>query len=137
MITTSNEVELWFKSHKLEVEIVALVRNGKIEKTFVGLELPATRFTTWELPCHYVIADNALAGRLYVGPEIDPPYGSFRIYINDKLMGEGEPKYKPEERVKRDMEGYVSLGAFIGPTSIYRGDKIKIEGKRKINVKMR
>jgi len=136
MITTSNEVELWFKSHKLEVEIVALVRNGKIEKTFVGLELPATRFTTWELPCHYVIADNAFAGRLYVGPEIEPPYGNFKLYINGKLIGEGEPKYKPEERIRADMQGYVTLGAFIGPINIYKGDRVKVEGKREINVKL-
>ncbi|WP_338603153.1 2-keto-4-pentenoate hydratase [Sulfolobus tengchongensis] len=135
MITTSNDVELRFKSHKLEVEIIALVNNGKIEKTFLGLELPATRFTTWELPTYYSIADNVHAARLYVGPEIDPPYGSFKLYINGKLIGEGEPKYRPEEKIRKDMEGYISLGVFIGPVYIYKGDKVKVEGKREINVR--
>ncbi|QGA68973.1 2-keto-4-pentenoate hydratase [Sulfolobus sp. E11-6] len=135
MITSSSNVELWFKSHKLEVEIIALVSNGIVEKTFLGLELPATRFTTWELPPYYGIADNVHAARLYVGPEIDQPYGSFKLYINDTLVGEGEPKYKPEDRVRKDMEGYVSLGVFIGPVSIYRGDRVRVEGKRQINVR--
>ncbi|MCH4815772.1 MAG: 2-keto-4-pentenoate hydratase [Saccharolobus sp.] len=135
MITTSSDIELWFKSHKLEVEIIALVSNGTVEKTFLGLELPATRFTTWELPSYYAIADNVHAARLYVGPEIDPPYGSFKLYINDALVGEGEPKYKLEERVRKDMEGYVSLGVFIGPISIYKGDRVRVEGKKEINVK--
>lgn len=131
-----NKVELWFKNHKLEIEIVALVKSGKIEKTFLGLELPVTRFTTWELPIQYSIADNHYAARLYVEPEIEPPYENFKLYINGKLIGEGEPKYKPEERIRADMQGYVTLGAFIGPINIYKGDRVKVEGKREINVKL-
>ena len=135
MITNDNQIELWFKNHKLEVEIVALVEQGKIKKTFLGLEIPATRFTTWNLPPQYMIADNLYAARLYVGPEIKPPYGNFKLYINDKLVGEGEPKYNPEERVKDFMNGYVTLGVFIGPIDISRGDEIRVEGKTNIRVK--
>ncbi|ACP49557.1 hypothetical protein [Saccharolobus islandicus] len=136
MITRENTVELWFRNHKLEVEIVTLVENGEVKRTFLGLEIPAPRFTTWDLPSHYIVADNIFAARLYVGPEIDPPFGSFKLYINDKFVGEGEPKYKPEEKVKEYMKGYVSLGVFIGPTSVKKGDKIRVEGKKSISVSL-
>jgi len=136
MITFNDKVELWFRTHKVELEIVAYVVNGRIEKTFIGLELPATRFTTWDLPTYYMFADDFYAARLYVGPEISQPYGSFKLYVNDKLVGIGEPKYRPEERVRKGMEGYVTLGAFIGPLDIKKGDEIRIEGKVDVVVKL-
>ncbi|MEM0173791.1 MAG: 2-keto-4-pentenoate hydratase [Sulfolobaceae archaeon] len=136
MITSSDKVELWFKNHKVEVEIVAYVRNNEIEKTFLGLEIPATRFTTWDLPTYYAVSDDYYAARLYVGPEIKPPFGQFRLYINDKLVGIGEPKYDPKERIKKGMEGFITLGAFIGPLSINKGDEIRVEGKVDIKVKL-
>lgn len=136
MITRENIVELWFRNHKLEVEIVALVKNGEVKRTFLGLEIPAPRFTTWDLPQHYIIADDIFAARLHVGPEIDPPFGSFKLYINDRFIGDGEPKYKPEEKVREYMEGYVSLGVFIGPISVKRRDKIRVEGKKSISVSL-
>lgn len=136
MITFDTDVELWFRTHKLEVEIIALVKNGKIEKTYLGLEIPATRFNKWDLPDHYMIADDAFAGRLYVGKEIDYPYGSFKLYINDKFISAGAPTYNPSEVVKDYMNGYVSLGVFIGPVKISKGDKIRVEGKKTIVTKM-
>ncbi|ARM74911.1 2-keto-4-pentenoate hydratase [Acidianus manzaensis] len=135
MITFS-DIELWFKINKLEVEIIALVKNGKIERTYIGLEIPATRFNKWDLPPHYVIADDAFAGRLYVGKEIEPPYGSFKLFINEKFISAGAPSYTPSEVVKSFMEGYVALGAFIGPVKISKGDKIRVEGKKTISVKI-
>ncbi|AWR98187.1 2-keto-4-pentenoate hydratase [Acidianus sulfidivorans JP7] len=133
---TFNDIELWFKTHKLEVEIIALVKNGKIQRTYIGLELPATRFNKWDLPDYYVIADDAFAGRLYVGKEIEPPYGSFKLFINDKFISAGAPSYDPNERVKDFMNGYVALGAFIGPVKISKGDKVRVEGKKTISVKI-
>jgi len=135
MITFDN-VELWFPTHKLEVEIIALVKNGRLEKTFLGLELPATRFNTWDLSQEYIIADDAFAGRLYVGKEIEPPFGIFKLSINDKFTAEGGPSYSIKDLIKSDMNGYISLGAFIGPLKISKGDKIKVEGKKTINVKL-
>ncbi|MFP3205831.1 MAG: 2-keto-4-pentenoate hydratase [Metallosphaera yellowstonensis] len=136
MITFS-DVELWFKTHKLEVEIIALAKNGKVVKTFIGLEIPATRFKTWDLPKHYMIADDAFAGRLYVGREIEPPFGSFKLFINDELVGEGAPTYNPSNVVKPDQSGYVACGAFIGPVKISRGDLVRVEGKKTIHVKIK
>ncbi|EZQ04817.1 MULTISPECIES: hypothetical protein [Acidianus] len=133
---TSSDVELWFKTHKLEVELIALVREGDIQRVYLGLELPATRFNTWDIPVKYMIADDAFAGRLYVGKEIEPPYGHFKLFINDKYIAEGGPSYKPKERVKSYMNGYVSLGAFIGPIKVSKGDKVRVEGKKTINVKL-
>jgi hypothetical protein len=135
MITFDSEVELWFRTHKLEVEIVALVKNGKIEKTFIGLEIPATRFNTWDLPEHYIIADDAFAGRLYVGKPIEAPLGNFKLFINDKFVTEGGPSYNLSEIIKPYMEGYVSLGVFLGPYKISKGDKVRVEGRKTINVK--
>jgi len=135
MITFNNEIDLWFKTHKLEVEIIALVRNGKVEKTFLGLEIPATRFNTWDLGEHYIVADDAFAGRLYVGKQIEPPFGTFKLIINDEFVAEGGPTYNPSEVVKPNMDGYVSLGVFIGPYKISKGDKVRVEGKKTITVK--
>ncbi len=132
---TKNELELWFKTHKLEVEIIALVQDGKIQKSFVGLEVPATRFNTWDLPKHYMIADDAFAGRLFVGKEIEPPYGHFKLFINGDLMGEGAPNYNPANVVRPDQTGYVSCGAFIGPVKLSKGDVIRVEGKKTFQVK--
>ncbi len=134
MITTEEEVVLWFPTHKLEVEIIALVRGGRVEKTFLGLELPATRFKTWDLGKEYVIADDAFAGRLYVGREMSPPFGTFKLIVNGKFVAEGAPNYSPSELVKPNMEGYVALGAFIGPLKLSKGDQIRVEGKKTINV---
>ncbi|MBW9142045.1 MAG: 2-keto-4-pentenoate hydratase [Candidatus Aramenus sp.] len=136
MITTEDEVELWFPTHKLEVEIIALVKGGNVEKTFLGLELPATRFNTWDLGKEYVIADDAFAGRLYVGKEINPPFGTFKLIVNGKFVAEGAPTYSPREVVKPYMEGYVALGAFIGPLKLSKGDVIRVEGKKTINVRV-
>ncbi|AHC51908.1 2-keto-4-pentenoate hydratase [Sulfolobus acidocaldarius SUSAZ] len=135
MITFDEEIELWFKTHKLEVEIIAVVRKGKVEKTYLGLEIPATRFNTWNLPEQYIIADDAFAGRLFVGEQIEPPFGNFKLFINDKLVGEGGPAYNPSSVVRQDMEGYVSLGVFIGPHTIGKGDRVRVEGKKTISVK--
>ncbi|QKR00236.1 2-keto-4-pentenoate hydratase [Metallosphaera tengchongensis] len=132
---TKHELELWFKTHKLEVEIIALVKNGEVEKTFIGLEVPATRFKTWDVPKYYMIADNAFAGRLYVGKEIEPPYGHFKLFINGELVGEGSPNYNPSKVVRPDQTGYVACGAFIGPVSVAKGDLIRVEGKKTFQVK--
>ncbi|AEE92968.1 conserved hypothetical protein [Acidianus hospitalis W1] len=136
MITSSEDVELWFKTHKVEVELIALVKSGKISKIYLGLEIPATRFKTWDLPTQYIIADDAFAGRLFVGKEIEPPYGSFKLFINDKYIATGSPTYSPQSLIKDFMEGYVALGAFLGPYKISKGDKIRVEGKKTISVKM-
>ncbi|ABP94601.1 hypothetical protein HA72_0424 [Metallosphaera sedula] len=132
---SKSELELWFKTHKLEVEIIALVENGRVLRTYLGLEVPATRFTTWDLPKHYMIADDAFAGRLFVGKEIEPPYGHFKLFINGELVGEGAPTYNPQNVVKPDQTGYVSCGAFIGPVKISKGDLIRVEGKKTIQVR--
>ncbi|AEB95765.1 MULTISPECIES: hypothetical protein [Metallosphaera] len=132
---TKGPLELWFDTHKLEVEIIAFAENGRVKKTYIGLEIPATRFTTWDLPKHYMIADDAFAGRLFIGKEIEPPYGHFKLFLNGELMGEGSPDYNPLSVVRPNQSGYISCGAFIGPVKVSRGDLIRVEGKKTFQVK--
>jgi len=151
MITQEKEVELWFQNHFAEVEVVFLANHCSsdnipecIRDIRLGIEIPGTRFNTWNLNALQLKADDSAAGRLYIGERIDLPVKGVSLYINDKLMGKGKPDFVyggPLEMLKwltkiGEINGYVSSGVFIGPFVVKKGDKIRVEGDANFEIKL-
>jgi 2-keto-4-pentenoate hydratase len=152
MITSDKEIELWFNHNFAEVEVVFFAdscRNDNfpqcIKETRLGVELPATRFNTWNLNALQLKADDSAAGRLYIGEQVSLPIKGVEMLINDKLIGRGVPNFiygGPMDMVKwliskiGEVNGYVSSGVFIGPFEVKKGEKITILGDVNFEIKL-
>jgi 2-keto-4-pentenoate hydratase len=144
MIETDSEVELWFENHMAEVEIVFEMDHCTIDSyptcvtgVYLGIELPATRFDTWNLKAYQILADDSAAGRLFVGEGIKLPYNEeVELYLNGHKEGKGRPRYiygTVDDMVKwllrrvGYINGYVSSGVFVGPTNVKKGDRLRVK----------
>ncbi|ARM76557.1 hypothetical protein [Acidianus manzaensis] len=153
MITEDKNVELWFENHFAELEVVFLANHCTplnisecIKNIRLGIEIPGTRFNTWNLNALQLKADDSAAGRLYVGDKIEYPIkNEYSMYINDKLVGKGKPNFiygEPLDMLKwlasklGEINGYISSGVFIGPFVVKKGDKITVEGDTNIEIKL-
>ncbi|AWR97789.1 hypothetical protein DFR86_09675 [Acidianus sulfidivorans JP7] len=153
MITDDKNVELWFENNFAELEVVFLVNNCTLQNIpecikdiRLGIEIPATRFNTWNLNALQLKADDSAAGRLYFGEKIEYPINNdYSMYINDKLVGKGRPNFiygGPLEMLKwltnklGKIDGYISSGVFIGPFVVKKGDKIKVDGDVNFEIKL-
>ncbi|BDC19760.1 hypothetical protein [Acidianus sp. HS-5] len=153
MITAEKEIELWFNHNFAEVEVVFLADSCRednfpqcIKETRLGIELPATRFNTWNLNALQLKADDSAAGRLYIGEKFSLPVKGVEMLINDKLVGRGVPNFiygGPLDMVKwlisklGEVNGYVSSGVFIGPFEVKKGDKVTILGDVNLEIKLK
>ncbi len=142
MITTKKEVTLSFPKNFAELEVVILAKGCNpvnipecIKGTFIGVELPSTRFNTWNLNANQLLADDSAAGSLFVGHEVELPLKA-SMYLNGKKIGEDSPEFLlggPIEMLKWLTErigvvnGYVSSGVFVGPVEVKKGDEITVE----------
>ena len=144
MIETDSEVELWFENHMAEVEIVFEMDHCTVESyptcvnsVYLGIELPATRFDTWNLKAYQILADDSAAGRLFVGEGIKLPFNEeVELYLNGHKVGKGRPRYvygTVDDMVKwllrrvGYINGYVSSGVFVGPTNVKKGDRLRVK----------
>ncbi|QGR19204.1 hypothetical protein [Stygiolobus azoricus] len=144
MIETDSEVELWFENHMAEVEIVFEMDHCTVESyptcvkgVYLGVELPATRFDTWNLKAYQIVADDSAAGRLFVGESIKLPFNEeVELYLNGHKVGKGRPRYvygTVDDMVKwllrrvGYINGYVSSGVFVGPTDVKKGDRLRVK----------
>jgi 2-keto-4-pentenoate hydratase len=103
----------------------------------LGIELPATRFDTWNLKAYQIVADDSAAGRLFVGEGIKLPYNEeVELYLNGHKVGKGRPRYvygTVDDMVKwllrrvDYVNGYVSSGVFVGPTNVKKGDRLRVK----------
>jgi 2-keto-4-pentenoate hydratase len=145
MIETDSEVELWFETHMAEVEIVFEMDHCTVESyptcvngVYLGIELPATRFDTWNLKAYHILADDSAAGRLFVGEAIKLPFNEeVELYLNGNKVGKGRPRYvygTVDDMVKwllrrvGYINGYVSSGVFVGPINVKKGDRLRVKG---------
>ncbi|BCU67859.1 hypothetical protein HS7_12960 [Sulfolobales archaeon HS-7] len=152
MITEEKRVELWFEKHFIEVEVVFLCNECRednvpscIEDVRLGLEIPGTRFNTWEVSALQLKADDSAAGRLFLGGQVELPVKLTSLFINGKLMGRGKPDFiygGPLDMLRwltkrvRVVNGFVSSGVFVGPFDVKPGDKISVDGDEFIEVQL-
>ncbi len=142
MITTEREVKLRFPKNFAELEVVLQARGCNpvnipecVKGTFIGIELPSTRFNTWKLTATQLLADDSAAGSLFLGYEVKLPLrGS--MYLNGEKVGEDSPTFLlggPLEMLKWLTErigvvnGFVSSGVFVGPVEVKKGDTLVAE----------
>jgi len=141
MITKVNEVELWFEKNFAELEVVLKAENCNpatvpecVKGTYIGVELPSTRFNTWNLNAYQLLADDSAAGRLFVGDSIKLPIQAW-MSVNGKVIGEDSPEFilgGPFEMLRwltdriGNVNGYVSSGVFVGPVEVKKDDVIQV-----------
>ena len=154
MIGDDTEFELWFNNHLAEVEIILNTDHctldnypSCVKESFLGVELPATRFNTWNIKAPQIQADDSAAGRLFLGVEISLPFNEeVEFYVNGNKVGKGRPRYvygSLDDMVKwlikkvGYVNGYVSTGVFVGPVNVKKGDKLRLKSESKeVEVKL-
>ncbi|MFP3064812.1 MAG: hypothetical protein RXR59_04645 [Sulfolobus sp.] len=146
IIKEGNEVDLWFKNSMAEVELIYELENctlsefpSCVKNTYLGVEVPGTRFSTWNLTAAQILADDCAASRLYVGVPVEMGFNrTVELYLNGNKVREGRPSYvfgSSDNVVKWllrrvvSITGFVSSGVFVGPINIKSGDKIRLKSE--------
>ncbi|WP_054845720.1 hypothetical protein [Sulfuracidifex tepidarius] len=92
MITKEREVLLSFPKNFAELEVVILAQGCNpvnipecVKGIFIGVELPSTRFNTWNLNANQLLADDSAAGNLFIGHEVELPLKA-SMYLNGEKV---------------------------------------------------